>query len=191
MKADPVHRALSELAKKLDQQGIGYAIAGAMALGYHGFVRVTQDIDVIMTDEDLTKFQEAFIGQGYLPAFSGARKHYKDTVNGVRIDVLVTGEYPGDGKPKPVVFPDPEGSHQIIDGVKVLTLTKLIDLKLASGLSAPHRISDLGDVQKLIEAVSLPRELAQSLDASVRAEYTRLWDATQKAKEENLGPDRE
>jgi len=25
----------------------------------------------------------------------------------VSIDVLLTGDYPGDGKPKPVVFPDP------------------------------------------------------------------------------------
>lgn len=45
MKTDPVHKALGELSRKLDREGISYALAGAMALGYHGFVRVTQDID--------------------------------------------------------------------------------------------------------------------------------------------------
>jgi len=191
MKEDPVHRALTELARKLDQEGISYALAGAMALGYHGFVRVTQDIDLIMTREGLKKFREVLLGVGYVPAFAGANKRYKDTVNGVRIDVLVTGEYPGDGKPKAIAFPDPKEAHEIIDGVRVVVLTKLIELKLASGLSAPHRISDLGDVQKLIEFANLPADLAESLDPSVRSEYVRLWDATRQAQEQNVGPDRE
>ena len=191
MKTDPVHTTLIELARRLDEEGICYALAGAMALGYHGFVRVTQDIDLIMTNEDLNKFRQVFVGLGYIPAFPGAKKHYKATVHGVRIDVIVSGEYPGDGKPKSVAFPDPKDAHQLMDGVRVLTLNKLIELKLASGLSAAHRISDLGDVQKLIEFLSLPEELAQSLDPSVRPEYLRLWLATRQAEQDKLGPDRE
>jgi hypothetical protein len=54
-------------------------------------------------------------------------------------------------------------------------------LKLASGLSAAHRLRDLADVQDLIVALSLPLELADQLDASVRAEYRRLWTAAQSA----------
>jgi hypothetical protein len=51
----------------------------------------------------------------------------------------------------------------------------LLELKLASGLSAPHRLRDLADVQDLIVALSLPLDLADQLDASVRDEYRRLW----------------
>lgn len=45
-------------------------------------------------------------GRGYLPRFQGS-KHLRDTELGVRIKFLVAGQYPGDGKEKPVTFPDP------------------------------------------------------------------------------------
>jgi hypothetical protein len=62
------------------------------------------------------------------------------------------------------------------DGYWVIALEKLIELKLASGLSAPHRLRDLADVQELIRVLDLPRELSEALDESVRAEYRRLWE---------------
>ena len=52
---------------------------------------------------------------------------------GVVINLKMAGEYPGDGKPKPVSFPNPSESAVEIDGVKFPTLEKLIELKLASG----------------------------------------------------------
>jgi hypothetical protein len=95
------------------------------------------------------------------------------------VDVITTGEYPGDGKPKPVVFPDPRDASIDIDGLNVIRLEKLIELKLASGLSAVHRISDIGDVARLIQGLKPPRELGEKLDPSVRDEYYRLWDGSQ------------
>jgi hypothetical protein len=43
-------------------------------------------------------------------------------------------------------------------------------------MSAPHRLRDLADVQDLIVALDLPLELADRLQASVRATYRTLWD---------------
>jgi len=43
-------------------------------------------------------------------------------------------------------------------------LKKLIELKLASGLSATHRMRDLADVQDLIVALNLPLKLMDKLD---------------------------
>lgn len=40
-------------------------------------------------------------GRGYRPAFEGAKKSFRDTENGVRLDIVTTGEYPGDGLPNP------------------------------------------------------------------------------------------
>ena len=50
----------------------------------------------------------------------------------------------------------------------LLPLPMLIELKLASGMTAPHRLKDLADVQELIRAARLPRELADELDPYVR-----------------------
>ncbi len=62
----------------------------------------------------------------------------------------------------------------------MISLAKLIELKLASGLSAEHRrLRDLADVQDLIIALKLPRQMGNDIDSSVRDEYFRMWDAAQ------------
>jgi hypothetical protein len=100
-------------------------------------------------------------------------------VNVLLTDVLIAGDYPGDGKPKPVRFPDPAEVAVRGRRVALLPLGKLVELKLASGMSTIHRAKDLGDVVELIKHAELPRELAEQLDASVRAKYLEMWDALQ------------
>ena len=56
-------------------------------------------------------------------------------------------------------------------------------MKLASGLSAAHRLKDLADVQEMIKSLDLPLELAVRLDPSVRAEYERLWHTVTDAED--------
>jgi hypothetical protein len=107
----------------------------------------------------------------------------RDTEHGVAIHALLAGEFPGDGKPKPVRFPDPadvavRGEHGAFLPLETL-LETLIELKLASGLSAPHRLQDLADVLELIRAAALPASLAGRLDPSVHAKYSELWSAAQ------------
>jgi hypothetical protein len=45
-------------------------------------------------------------------------------------------------------------------------------------------MKDLADVQELIRDAGLATSLAEALDASVRAEYTRIWNATRRADDE-------
>jgi hypothetical protein len=52
------------------------------------------------------------------------------------------------------------------------------------GISAPHRLKDLADVLELIRQLSLPRQMAESLDPSVQAKYEELWQAAQTAERE-------
>lgn len=117
------------------------------------------------------------MGLDYRPVFSGAEKTLRDAETGVRIEIVTAGEYPGDGLPKPVAFPDPmaPGVTVEIEGVRVVTLEKLIELKLASGMSAPHRLRDLADVQDLIIRLKLPLTLTDQLDSWVQAAYRDLW----------------
>lgn len=181
MKQGQVFSTLERLALRLKEESIPYALVGGLALNLHDYERMTRDIDILMTPQALEKFIERCVGLDYVQAFHGARKSFRDTATQTPIEILVTGEYPGDGKPKPVSFPDPEASSIEIDGIRVITLEKLIELKLASGLSASHRLRDLADAQDLIVIHHLPPEFADKLDPSVRAEYMRLWEGAQTA----------
>lgn len=176
-----LHVTLHRLAQRLAAEGIAYALIGGLAMAEHGYVRLTEDIDLVLTVNGLEQFHHRLVGRGYRPAFNGARKTFRDSETGVRIEVLTSGEYPGDGLPKAVAFPDPDlpGVAVEIDGVYVVALERLIELKLASGLSAPHRLRDLADVQDLIVRLDLPAELAGLLDASVHGKYRELWDQAQ------------
>lgn len=184
MQQGSIYETLRHLARELEQEKLEYALIGGMALVAHGYRRFTEDVDILMTPETLEKFKEKFLGRGYVPAFQGARKVFRDTDTGIRIEVVTTGEYPGDGKPKPVAFPNPAHARFEREGIWLITLEKLIELKLASGLSAPHRLKDLSDVQDLIVRLNLANDFANGLDPSVREEYRRLWDAAQTARPE-------
>jgi hypothetical protein len=108
---------------------------------------------------------------------NGRRKNLRDTQTGVRIEFLVTGQFPGDGKPKPVAFPDPASAAANIDGINYLRLEKLIELKLASGMTNPGRLKDLADVQELIRVLKLGEDFELKLDPYVRGKFRELWAA--------------
>jgi hypothetical protein len=71
-----------------------------------------------------------------------------------------------------------------IDGIRYLNLPSLLELKLASGLSAAHRLKDLADAQELIRVLKLPRDLGDRLNPYVQAKYFELWDALAQATDE-------
>lgn len=178
MGLDEVHGALRRLAGALEADGIPYAIVGAMAMNAHGYRRVTVDVDVLLTREGLAAFKAKHLGLGWVERFPGS-KGMRDTETGVKIDVLITGDYPGDGKPKPIAFPDPSVA-EIGGGVRILPLRHLIELKLASGMTNPDRLKDLADVQELIRHAGVARELGDELDPMVRARFFEIWDATRR-----------
>lgn len=173
-----VQRALERLADRLDRSAIPYAVLGAMALNEWGYRRVTVDVDVLLSPEGLQQLKAEVLGKGYAERFPGSRG-LRDTEAGVDIDIVLAGEFPGDGRPKPVAFPDPATAAVRGRRVSLLPLETLIELKLASGISAPHRLKDLADVLELVRALGLPAELRDALDPSVRAKYDELWQAAQ------------
>jgi hypothetical protein len=174
----PVHSALEKLAHELDEARIPYAVAGALALNARGFQRVTVDVDILVTREGLAAIKTLLLGRGWVEKFPGSNG-LRDTEFNVTIDVLIAGEYPGDGKPKSVVFPDPSSLPREAGAIPFLSLDRLIELKLASGISAPHRLKDLADVEALVKATHLPEDFAERLDPSVRVKYRELWALAQ------------
>ncbi len=173
-----VQTTLNKITKKLGELGIAYVVVGGMALFRYGYRRFTEDVDILVTREGLKEIHRKLDGPGYLPPFEGS-KDLRDTDNGVRIKFLVSGDYPGDGKPKPVSFPVPEAVSDEFEGIRYIRLPNLIELKLASGMTNVDRIKDIGDVMELIKILVLPFKLGDALNPFVRDKYKQLWQDAQ------------
>ncbi len=174
-KESSVHKAMERITKRLDQLGIHYAIVGGMALFFHGVRRFTEDVDILVTREGLEEIHRRLEGLGYLPPFKGS-KHLRDTDGGVRIEFLIAGDFPGDGLPKPIAFPDPSSAAVEIEGMRFISLPHLIELKLASGMTNLKRGQDLVDVQRTIETLGLSEDFASQLHPFVQEKYREVWE---------------
>jgi len=180
-----LNNALKRIVSDLERNQIDYAVIGAVALNQHGYRRFTEDIDLLLTNEGLEIFRETLVGLDYRPAFEGAKKKYRTTEENIPVEIITSGEFPGDGLPKPVEFPDPSEFAVIIDGVKTISLEKLIELKLASGMTAGDRLKDLADVQELIKLKSLDESFAERLDTFVQAKFIELQRAVDTARDQS------
>jgi hypothetical protein len=124
-----VREAAVKTAGQLNHLGIRYALAGGLAVGAHGYIRATIDVDFLVGEE-------AFEHVGSLVAFKAG---VPIEVDGVRIDYL-----------SPVSL----GAHleEVLDhppmseGLPVVSIEVLIYLKLAA-----NRRKDLVDVVELVK----------------------------------------
>ncbi len=179
METSPIHETMRRLSKALSEMGISFAIAGAMAANAHGHKRTTSDVDILIRRDDLHRFKARWIGLGWLDKFIGS-KNFRDSVTNVNVDALIVGEFPGDGLAKPVSFPEPESvSESHAEGIPFLTLKTLIELKLASGMTAAHRPRDLDDVIQLIRINKLGLDYSAGLHPYVAVRFAELWQAAQ------------
>lgn len=176
MPDNPVHHSLVKITRRLTELKIDHAIVGGMALVAHGYERTTVDVDLLVTPDGLKALHEALDGLGYVPPFAGS-KHLRDAETSVRIEFLVTGQYPGDGVAKPLAFPDPATASVDMNGLRVIALERLLELKLASGMTNPGRLKDLADVQELIRIRGLDEAMAARLHEYVRPKFLELLGA--------------
>jgi len=166
-------KTYDRLARHLDELGISYTLVGGYALILHGVRRFTEDIDLLVSEEGLERLHKELIGIGYIQVAPQSR-NLRDVETGVKIEFVVTGEFPGDGKPKPVEFPEPEAVAENREGIKVIDLKSLVELKLASGMTAKSRLQDLADVHRLIEKHHLTSDFANQLHPYVREKFLEL-----------------
>ena len=93
-----IHAAAAALGRLLSESGIEYAIAGAIALAEHGFKRLTTDVDVLIRRDNLARFKAEWLGRGYVEVRPGGEA-VRDTANNVKIDFLITGDFPATENP--------------------------------------------------------------------------------------------
>ena len=176
--SNSVFAAMRKVTGRLEALNIPYSVAGGMALFHHGLRRFTEDVDLLVRRDSIQKIHEQLAGLGYVPVHR-LSKNLRDAELGVRIEFLIAGDFPGDGKPKPVAFPDPQDSTVQAEGIHFVNLEKLIEMKLASGMSNPGRLKDLVDVIELAKVTKLPRDFGKRLDPYVQAKFDELWQHAQ------------
>lgn len=180
-----VHYVLEQLVEDFERHGIDYVVIGAVALFAHGYRRFTNNIDVVLTVEGFERFVKAPQALGNYDQDVTSYRRVHSVPHGVSIRVKRSGEYPGDGKPKPVSMPAPLTDANEIGGIKFVTFEKLLELKLASGMTAPHRLKDLADVQELIKVRALQPEFAERLDPYVREKFVELAEAVKQSPQDS------
>jgi hypothetical protein len=174
---DEVHKALRRVTRRLERAGIPYAIVGGMAVNAHKYKRTTADVDLLLTREGLDAFVEKFVTKNYTRKPERLRQ-FLDRVNKVGVDILVTGLYPGSGKPGPIAYPDPTDVAETIDTVQVVNLLTLIQLKLAA-----RRYRDFSDVVELIRFNNLDEGYLDHLDPSVRSDFIECLEEKRREDE--------
>ncbi|MGH7174547.1 MAG: hypothetical protein ACRELG_30130, partial [Gemmataceae bacterium] len=108
----------------------------------------------------------------------GRSRRFVDRGNAVTLDILVTGMYPGSGKPGPIAYPDPVAVRERIDNIEVVNLPTLIQLKLAA-----RRYQDFADVVSLIRIHQLDESFADRLHSSVRSDYIECLEEKRREEE--------
>jgi hypothetical protein len=174
---DDVHKTMRRLVKRLEKAEIPYAILGGMAVNAHRYERTTGDVDVLLTQDGLEEFKKRFVPKQYSPV-EGRPRRFVDRANKVTLDVLVTGRFPGSGKPGPIAFPDPSKVGEIVRKVRVVDLVTLIQLKLAA-----RRYRDFGDVVELIRFNNLDEGFADYLHQSVRHDFIECLEEKRREDE--------
>jgi hypothetical protein len=161
----PAQVSLRRLVARLQKTKIPHAIMGGMAVYAHGYERFTKDVDVLLTRAGFAEFKKHFVPR-YYKQVPGRPRRFLDRANGVILDCLVTGLFPGSGKPGPIAFPDPQEVGKVIKKIQYIDLQSLIQLKLAA-----RRYQDFADVVSLIRANNLNEAYLDKLHPSVRKDF--------------------
>lgn len=144
MKPDvpPVDVALADLREMLGRAGVAYVLVGGVAVIHHGYVRATDDIDVLL-DREAVAGVEPLLADGGFERRTERRWHHLGSR--VDVDLLLAGEPMPRGRDR---YPHPAEVGRSPREADVVDLTGLIALKLQAG-----RYQDLADIVRLLQAL--------------------------------------
>ena len=157
-----IQAAMQKLVDRFEAVPIPYAIIGGLAVRYYGHRRFTNDIDVLVTPQAHDKIVREFIGHGYRLDDAQTGRMVDEEYD-VKVDLCLS-----DGS---VRWPSLFRNTKEIDGVQVIRLTRLIDMKLATG-----RLQDAADVLALIKHNRLERTFCRGLSASNVDAWNAVFD---------------
>jgi hypothetical protein len=156
----PATRALFEAA------GGAFKLVGGIAVVHHGYLRTTQDIDVLVEAGTLARVASLAAGHGFVVE---TRTRLRHVASGVAVDLLVAGEHVP--RPGSAPFPAPGLLEASPDDERVVALAPLLELKLHA-----HRYQDLADVVALLKPLDDGRylEIEAAIPPALRRELADL-----------------
>lgn len=160
--APKVRDAAIKTSVQLEQLGIRYALAGGLAVGAHGYIRATMDVDFLVGEE-------AFEHHGLLVTF---KPGVPIEVDGVRIDYLSPVSL---GAQLEETLSSPPLSH----GMAIVPVEVLIYMKLVA-----KRRKDMVDVVELLRAGADAKKVRHYLE-QYAADLLPLFD---ELVDESLAP---
>jgi hypothetical protein len=131
----------------------------------YGCEHAEETIEFCVRQSDLNRFRGEFAGYVFDP-LPGQLSRYSHPRTQVRIELLTSGEIAGDRlRQQEIRLPDPSEA-ELVDGIPVPSLARLIELKLASWNEKGQK-----DVARLIAANRLDESFAEQLHTLVRPTY--------------------
>lgn len=156
----------------LAKKDLPHAILGGVAVCLHGYQRNTVDVDLLVRPTDSNAIRQTLASAGW--QWDADNKQFVSEAD-VILQFLHAGDKVGSGSD--LRFPDPADSSSVVEleGLPVLTLVRLIETKLASGMGDARRMhKDFADVVELIAAHNLNRSFARKLHESLRPTFHEL-----------------
>ena len=156
----------------LTDAGIAYCVCGGVAVCLHGYQRNTTDLDLVIRSEDSDSVRHVFTEAGFFWDSEKAEFHNQ---NGITIEFLIAGHKAGKGREVVVAEPIGDLNVERIEGLSVVRLFRLIEMKIACGMSNLRRThKDFADVVELIAIRHLDGSFARFLHKSLRPTFGEL-----------------
>lgn len=182
-----ISETVLDLSRRLKSEEIPFALVGGLSLRHYGFVRHTENIDILTTPNGLELIHKKVVGLGYALRAAGLRKSLRNTRFKVNVDFIQSGEHAGSAS-SPYVYPDPRSDAFVDDpsGLRIPKLSTLLVIKLVSGLWG-RRLKDLADVQELIKANKLDESFSIELIPEVQEKYRELLEMSREEVDPETG----
>lgn len=155
----------------LERATVPHAVVGGVAVCLHGYQRNTIDLDLLIRSDDAAIVRETLTGAGFV-----WKEEAHEFVGPGDVPVqFYAGDRAGAGSSVSLPDPSDRGAVTTKDGLSVLSLAKLIEVKLACGegnLRRTHK--DFAGVVELIAANELGQSFARFLHKSLRPTFREL-----------------
>jgi hypothetical protein len=156
----------------LQQANLPHAICGDVAVCLHGYQRNTTDVDMVIEAQDSAQVKELLLQAGF--EWDEVAKEFQSP-GGIAVQFLLSGTRAGKGAEVTIVEPRGELNIEELDGVSVVRLSRLIEMKLACGMGSLRRThKDFADVVELIAVRQLDSSFARYLHKSLRQTFKQL-----------------
>lgn len=156
----------------LTDAGIAYCVCGGVAVCLHGYQRNTTDLDLVIRSQDSDSVRRVLTEAGF--AWDSEKADFR-TADGIAIQFLIAGHKAGKGTEVAVSEPIGDLNVELIEGLSVVRLSRLIEMKIACGMSNLRRThKDFADVVELIAIRQLDGSFARLLHKTLRPTFREL-----------------